>query len=323
MGIRHSKKLAFELYHFEPETFNFEPEVLEAMSGGYDVHCHTMPDTKYRSVDEMELVHDMDALGMAAAVSKMSNGDTCGRAQVVNYYSNGKAKILGSMCLCHALGGLNPAAVLESAKMGLKLLWMPVKDAAFHQKYMTSPEKQTEGLYILDGFGNLKPEVLEILKILKTYNIALATGHMSPREIETVTVIALQMGINVIITHAENLIGSPVMSDEYRLQMETIKKLTELGAYAEVLCPYQFHRLTSEGMLPDIEHPMVPASETAAWIREIGIEHVVLGTDGGCVTDSYKCEYYTYIKHLMENGFSKDEIQVMIRYNPEKIFNIE
>ena len=322
MAIRSKGNVGFELYHFEPETYQFDEKVLKAMEGGYDVHCHTAPDTKPRYVDEMELAHDMDFLGMAAAVSKMTNGSTCGRAQLANYYSGAKAQIFGSMCLSNAVGGLNPYAVKEAIGMGLKLLWMPVRDAAFDQKYMRAPEKQTNGLYILDPVGNLKPEVIEILKLLRDNKVAAATGHMSKEESKAFCKVARKMGVQVILTHPDNICGTPISNDEYAFSLEEMKELAAIGVYIEVLDAYFFHRLTPQGMVPDISNTMVPIEDAVKIIRQIGCEHIVLGTDGGCVTDSYRCEYYSFIERLMQHGITHDEIQIMIRKNAEIVFSI-
>lgn len=322
MAIRSKENANIELYHFEPETYKFDEKVLSAMAGGYDVHCHTAPDTKPRFVDEIELAHDMDFLGMTAAVSKMTNGSTCGRAQLANYYSGAKAQIFGSMCLCNAVGGLNPYAVKEAIKMGLKLLWMPVRDSAFDQKYMRAPEKQTNGLYILDPIDNLKPEIIEILKLLRDNKIAVATGHMSKKESIVFCKAARKMGVQVILTHPENICGTATFNEEYAFSIEEMKELASIGVYIEVLDAYSFHRLTPQGMVPDIINTMVPMENIVKNIRQIGCEHIVLGTDGGCVTDSYRCEYYSFIERLMDHGITKDEIQIMIRKNAEIIFGV-
>jgi len=83
------------------------------------------------------------------------------------------------------VGGLNPAAVDASVKLGGRMVWMPTMSAQHHiaffggshfgtgMKGKTPAAGPPQGLTVLDGTGGLRPEVREILQLIAAAGICL------------------------------------------------------------------------------------------------------------------------------------------------------
>ena len=90
--------------------------------------------------------------------------------------------------------------------MGAKVIWMPT----FSSSNSKSVVEKVLGFklpgveqVILDSTGKLKAEVKEIFQIVKEYNIVLASGHVSPREIFALAEEAQRIGFTkLVVTHA-------------------------------------------------------------------------------------------------------------------------
>ena len=179
-------------------------EVLELMKGAYDLHTHTSPDFGVRALNDRELLEQADAYGMAGVMLKNHLDPTPARAILANTSGQYTAKAYGSAVLNLSIGGLNPLAVKYYLKLGAKIIWMPTLHARNQIEYFgRDPFANHPGIRLLDENGDLKPEVLEILDLIKEYDATVATGHISIGESIAVCNAARERGVRTVLTHPD------------------------------------------------------------------------------------------------------------------------
>jgi hypothetical protein len=235
---------------------------------------------------------------MRAIVLKSHVTLTADRAKLAEQAVPG-VRVFGGLALNWAVGGLNPAAVENALKMGAAEIWMPTESAA------TEPTPAGPGLTILDEHG-LKPEVLEIVRLMAAGHAILGTGHLSPPEIAQLVPAARQAGVRqIVITHPEHppVNMSPLMQEElrdrYKVMFERCLITTELG------------------------HGHLPFAALAAVIRRVGCASTIIATDFGQPNNIYPVDgLAAYIAELRRAGFSEPEIAMMSQTNPAQILEL-
>ena len=93
----------------------------ELLKGAYDLHVHSSPSVFPRELDGFQLVREADAAGMAGVMLKSHYESTALRAELINRYSDCKAKAYGGLCLNWPAGGLNVYAVKNALRAGARL----------------------------------------------------------------------------------------------------------------------------------------------------------------------------------------------------------
>lgn len=283
-----------------------------------DTHVHTIPDGAPRKMTDLTLAMEAVKAGMAGFVTKCHQGDTSARAAVVEeaielLYPGKNFRVWGGVVLNHGVGGLNPSAVYASGKMGGRFVWFPTVDAENDAQYKKmhagqqglgasneQPIKKPK-IKLLDDEGTLVPEVKEVLRQIKAFNMVLATGHISVQESLALVRAAAAMGIRKILV---NHVSLPITKASLALQKEYI----DSGAMVEH-CYY-----TPMAGLCSWE-------EIAESIRTLGPEHVILSTDLGQPANSSPVEgMEKFAEHLYSLGISEEAIFQMMASNPEKLF---
>lgn len=164
----------------------YQPEhevVYELMKGAYDLHMHPSPDVVKRSLNDYEAIEMADKYGMAGILIKNHLDPTPGRARLLNDSHQFTTKAYSGAVLNKSVGGLNPDAVKLYLDLGDDVIWMPTLHAENHIAFYGKGKYcHDNGIRILDENGNLKPEVCDILDLVKAYNAVLATGHISLEE---------------------------------------------------------------------------------------------------------------------------------------------
>ncbi len=171
---------------------------MELLRGAIDTHVHSFPDVIPRKLDDLELVEQARAAGMRGLVLKSHVFSTAERAWLLNRL-NPDFRVAGGLVLNDPVGGLNPRAVEAALKLGALQVWMPTLSAANHREHLGG-----SGTLTVLCDGRLRPEVTEILSLLAETDAILATGHLSPHEIEVLIEAALERGVSRInVTHPE------------------------------------------------------------------------------------------------------------------------
>ncbi|MEW5815831.1 MAG: DUF6282 family protein [Spirochaetota bacterium] len=273
------------------------------LKGLIDMHIHTAPDIIPRSLDDVQAATQAAEAGMEAIVLKSHVNCTADRAGMAQKIVPG-IKVFGGLVLNAAVGGLNPTAVEAALALGARIIWMPTLSAQNHRE-KNGEARPGIGIKLFTPEGELRPELFEIFDLVKTAEAILATGHVSVAESIAIVRKSREVGVKkVIVTHPE--VSWIAMSTD--LQMV----LRDLGTYFErcyVSC------LSQGGG--------IPISRLASDIRRVGVESTVLSTDFGVSTLPAPLKgLESYIQELLSQGFSEEEIWMMLGENPARLLGI-
>jgi len=279
------------------------------LCGAIDMHLHPGPDSFKCRVDALEAAKQAKLAGMKGLVLKNHFYPTAPLAMMVNQLVP-DFQVFGSVCLDDAMGGLNVHAVAYSARTGAKVVWMPTFSSANSISKMRGLGLPLEGdgYSILDREGQLRPEIHQILAIIKQHNMVLASGHMSPAETFALHHEARKLEIDkFVVTHP---LDHEFFSEAFTKQ--DLEHLAKDGAFIE---------FTLIALLPS-EFRHDPA-EMADVIKAVGAERCIVSTDLGQSFNPLPVEgLRMFIVTLLKYGVSEDEIGTMIRINPSKLLGL-
>lgn len=284
----------------------------DLLKGAVDFHIHSAPDIFDRSVTDFEVAALAEKAGMSAIVLKNHISSTAARAELVNsQFPN--IRVYGGVALNKAVGGVNPEAVEWMCRLSPeygKVVFFPTFDAAHHKSVF---EVAGEGLQITKD-GKLSPETEEILRIIARENLILATGHISPEEIRQLVSEAKRMNIEKIV------INHP-LSEAPGLNMAQMKDLASMGAILELTyLSYLSGPQAPLGFLKGAKHTSIETMVDA--IRSIGAENFILSSDlgqSGNPTPPDGLKNFSLL--LLAAGISIDDIDLMLKTNPKKLFD--
>ena len=187
---------------FSEENYEVSDTAWELLHGAIDTHVHSNPTRDDGFVlDDFELVREYEDAGLDGVVIKCHEFGTFFRSKIAQKYAvkGDKFKVYGSICLNYEVGGLNPVAVEAAIMGGAKTVFMPTLESQngfqiwdssipyqhFATEICGQPMKTLEGkpgVTVLDEEGNLKPEVYEILELIRDADVCLSSGHIDNRE---------------------------------------------------------------------------------------------------------------------------------------------
>lgn len=279
----------------------------ELIVGAYDLHVHSAPSHIRRTVDDIDVLQQASAYHMGGVIIKCHYEPTGARAELVNRHFGKKdgTVSIGSITLNWPVGGLNPYAVESACRLGAKYIWMPTRDAYHSLAFgnMIGDFFRRPGIKVIDESGKLLPCVLEILEIAREKKVPVATGHISLEESIILCTEGVKMGNKMILTHPEwSRTTTPLeVQQDLARRGVWIEKVWLNIAEKDVTEQYLFHT-----------------------IREIGAEHIFIGTDSGKdISDHEKTPllrpvdaYLDLLTRLIHAGFSEDEVLLMSKSNP-------
>jgi len=278
--------------------------------GSVDMHMHPGPAAGPCRVDAIEAARQAQQAGMRAIVLKSHSYTAAAVAMIVNQLVPG-IRVFGSVCLDYEIGGLNFHALQSAAMLGAKVVWMPTFSSANSINRMRGLglPLEGEGISLLDKAGRLVPEMERILSTIKKHNMVLATGHISPREIFSLTKEAQRIGIKkIVVTHPTDKEFA-----EKLLSLDELKQLAEMEVFIE---------FTLVGMLPN-EFCHDPAQITKI-IKTIGPEHCIVSTDLGQPQNPLPVEgMRLFIATLLHHGMTQKEVELMVKVNPAALLDLD
>ena len=278
------------------------------LTGIIDMHIHSAPDIRQRKLDDLQLMEAAVERGVRAIVIKSHMVPTADRATLVNKirqekYPDSDFQMFGSLVMNLPVGGINPWAVEASIKLGAKEIFLPTMTAENHCR-----KENKEHFVSVVKDGKIVEPLKDVFELVKDYDVALGTGHISPSEIFTVVEAARNAGVKkIIVTHPEFHIVGMSLEEEKRIVKDYDVLLEKV--YAQPIGGGVYKK-----NLPD----------NVAHMKEIGCEHFIVSTDGGQMQNP---EWYhtiaEYIDYLYDSGFSQGEIDVMTKKNPGRMLGIE
>jgi hypothetical protein len=291
------------------------PDARRLLEGAVDTHVHSSPDLVERKLDDFEIARQARDRGMAAVVLKNHFLSTALRAKLVEQQVPG-VRILGSIVLNQPMGGINPWGVEAAARGGAKVVWLPTAHAenqlahesqpgvAPHPAAMQLPGRDPAVRVFRDD-GEITPDMETVIEIVRDRGLVLATGHLSPNEVDRLTARASAMGLRkMILTHPD----LPAISMPVELQ----KRLAERGVFFE---------RTFNVTVPPYSH--LTMAELAARIHEVGPASTILATDFGQPRNAPPAEgFESYAAGLLQNGFSPEEIRPMVGEHARALLDV-
>lgn len=298
---------------------DFRAKAQEMIPGSIDYHIHSGPDCFPRILNDIEIVKQAKEAGMRAVLLKSHVEEMAARAKMAMFANgcvSGEFDCFGTLALNLSVGGLNPEAVRNGIRMGVKQVYMPTIHAAHYLAQMGAVPMFAKllaggglkGLYLLNDDGSVKDEVKEICDIIAEAGIVLATGHVSVEEGKALAAEAKKRGVQkIVVTHPT----SPM--EAYTI--EDMKEILSLGA------------TMLEHVVNDTTHQMknpIPSTVISDAIKATGAANNIMSTDSGQVINPVPVKSLeNFICMMLEDGISEADIRMMTRDNPAKMLGIE
>ncbi len=276
--------------------------VFGQLDGVVDLHVHSAPDSRMRSVDAIEVARLARRHGVRALLLKNHYTQTASLAYIVGQAVPG-VELYGGIALNRSVGGINPVAVEHMAAttgaLG-RVVWMPTFDSEHYTRtYAPNPN-----FVPISRDGALLPEVKQVLALMADRNLALATGHSSPEESILLIKAGKEAGIDrMIVTHP--------MLPPVGMSIELQKKAAALGAFLE----YPFNALMPDGG--------VDYEDLVETLRAVGPERAILSSDLGQPMNPVHTDgLVNYFERLGQSGFTRSEIDRMAKLNPARFLGL-
>jgi hypothetical protein len=274
------------------------------VAGTIDIHVHSDPDSRPRSIDALDVARLARSRGMRGIVLKNHYDPTGGLAYLIRKEVPG-LEVFGGVDLNLTVGGINPAAVAHMTEVSGgwgRFVWMPTFDSENQVRY----SKENRPFVRVTSNGALLPEVSEVLSLVAKHNLVLATGHLAPEETLTLLAEARRTGVRrMVVTHAMN---EPVLMTTAQMQ-----EAAKLGAFIEFV----------GGSLASAD-AAARMDRFADAIRKIGPEFCILSTDLGQRGNALPPDGFgQFISALRAKGFSEQETSLMSKRNPARLLGLE
>lgn len=293
------------------------------LQGAIDMHVHPGPSLMERSGDSWEFAQQAAEAGMRGMILKDHHTSTAVHAYLANKHLENQNgfQSFGAICLNNSVGGINPFALDAAIKLGIKLVWFPTISERKHIELFTKANRRPEEfvptrvppmtekpIVVLDDNGELKEAVKTCINMIADADIILATGHCDYEETYAITKYALEVGVRkIVFTHM------PMFTTADK---EKLKKITDMGGIVEFTYMNQLEATP--------EDYRMTGAEMAEYVRFFGPEKCVCSSDFGLYTVPRPVEgMRMVIRWLIEQGFTDEEITMMIKTNPAKLLNLE
>ena len=271
-----------------------------SLVGVVDLHAHAGPDSRPRSVNDIEAARLAQAAGMRAILLKNHFTMTADRAAIAMAEVDG-IEIFGGVVLNRAVGGINPEAVRQMATFSGgrgKVVWLPTFDA---EHYVTEAGGGAPFVSVVENGGPV-PAVLEVFDLIAEHDLTLAMGHSSPEEVLRLIPAARERGVErILVTH---VFGQDATMDQMRemADADAIMEIDWLAVYSGNL----------------------PLEDYVTAINELGEFAFVMSSDlGQAGNPAHADGLRAYIRAMREAGISTDAIDVMARRNPARLLGLD
>ena len=288
----------------------------DLLVGAVDLHCHSGPSPMPRRVSHVEAARQASDAGFRAMVVKCHYHDTVTDLLAMQPQLEPlPIEVFGGIALNSANGGLNPWAVDRSLRMGGRMVWFPTISSRIHlahaaQHAETQAHFQPLGMMqsaevsVFDDEGRVRSEVRQIVGQAHEAGALVSTGHLDAESALAVVREAHAIGHDQVVVSHPDYVSS--------IDLDRLREMVELGAVVEHEVA-MYHR----------DH-IFPAEALVQWIRRLGAEHTVLGSDLGQVGNPLPVEGYRgLLGRLLELGVTEEEISLMVRDNPARLIGLD
>lgn len=200
-----------------------------------DLHVHSAPSLLPRHHNDEMTVTEAQRAGVEISVLKAHEGSTAERAALCG------SKARGGVVLNSPVGGANPDAVEVAAKLGGRVVWMPTLSAITHQQASASPDLSMHRSVFFKPVpaveeGRLRTEWIDVLDVVASFDLVLASGHLSTAEALILFKVAKSRGVQRFLLNHPCLpfIG---WSDALTPSLRTLGVHLEIGILPDLLVP--------------------------------------------------------------------------------------
>jgi hypothetical protein len=274
-----------------------------ALKGAIDIHVHSLPDDRPRSLNAIEAAQDARDRGMRAIVIKNHYESTAGPAYLVRTLVPG-IEVFGGIDLNLTVGGINPAAVEHMTRVTGnwgRIVWFPTFDSENQVRY----SKETRPFVSVSRNGALLPAVTQVISLIAKHNLVLATGHSAAEEGLMLLREGRRQGVQrMVVTHAMN---API-----EMTIAQMRDAAALGAFIEFV--------GSSPVAPDASDRY---DRFAAAIRQVGPQFCILSSDLGQAANPRPADGFgTFLVAMQSRGLSPQDIDRMARQNPARLLGL-
>jgi hypothetical protein len=273
------------------------------LRGAIDIHVHSLPDDRPRSVDGIEAATFAKAKGMRAIVLKNHYESSAGPVFMVRRAVPG-IEVFGGIDLNLTVGGMNPHAVEHMTKVtgGFgRIVWMSTFDA----ENAVRTAKENRPFVSVSRNGELLPETKAVIAMIAKHNLVMATGHVSAPEVLLVLREARRQGVRrMVVTHAMN----PPISMTVAQMQEASKE----GAFIEFV--------GSALKTPDDQARM---DRFADAIKKLGAAVTILSSDLGQLGNPLPADgFAAFLAAMRDRGITVADLDVMTKRNPATLLGL-
>ena len=274
-----------------------------SLKGTIDIHVHGYPDSRPRALDGVEAARNARDRGMRAIVLKNHYEFTSGLAYIVRKQVPG-IEVFGGVDLNLPVGGINPAAVEYMAQTSGgwgRIVWMPTFDA----ENAVRAAKENRPSVSISRNGELLPPVKEVISLIATHGLILATGHSSAEEGLMLLREGRRQGVKqMVVTHAMN----PPIS----MSVAQMQEAAKLGAMIEFV----------GGSLATSD-ATARMDRFADAIKKVGPEFCILASDLGQQGNALPTDgYAAFLVAMRARGLTEQQVDRMSKDNPARLLGL-
>ncbi len=226
----------------------------------------------------------------------------------------GPVAVWSSITLNPVAGGAELWAVESAARLGARMVFLPTWGAAqdlraggmsarLRDAFPSFRPERIAGSSFAGDDGGLSPQGRALLDFCASNDLTLATGHVSWQESLAFAKEARRRGYG-------RLVFSHPLSSSVGAPLDAAQRAASLGAWVE-LC----WTAVAPGRLG--------AAEAVAWIRQVGLEHIVLSTDRFRAESPSPPELFADLVGMLHAaGLGADEVRVLAAENPARALGL-
>jgi len=278
-------------------------KIATALKDAVDIHLHSLPDDRPRSLDAIEAARQASAHGMRAIVLKNHYESTAGLVSLVRTVVT-DIEVVGGIDLNLTVGGINPAAVEYMTRVTGgwgRIVWMPTFDSENQVRYL----KENRPSVSVSRDGELLPQVEEVISLIARHDLVLATGHSTAEEGLMLLREGRRQGVrHMVVTHAMN---EPIF-----MTVSQMQEAAQLGAFIEFV-----------GSSPTAADAVDRYARFADAIRQVGPEFCILSSDLGQAENVFPADGFgAFLVAMRDAGFSERDVDRMSKQNPAKLLGL-
>lgn len=285
-------------------------DVDHLLAGAVESHMHAAPSAFPRHDTDFSAARKARDRDMRAIVVKSHHYETASRAQMARAETG--FPVIGGITLNEWVGGLNPLTVDGVASYDGSVVWMPSITATNHLEnaaidMFADAEQGPEGISVLDESGGLTDDARAVLDRIAAHDLVVGTSHLAPRESLALVDAAMDRGVSdVLVTHP--------FANFLDYSHDQLREITDLGATLE------FHYNCTTEMMGHA----ATIEDFVAAMDVVGVENVVMATDGGATVNPPAMEQFErFVREMRAAGVSEAEIRTMTAETPSRIFGLD